>query len=369
MNQIQNIEKSPLLKDSNDGQSKAQATTEAVSDNLLIEPIEELSRIPFVSSENINEKEDLLKDIEIFKEEEKKQSNSDSKLINKKRKRANPKFYSNKNDKIDKSTTIELMPYKKKKNIINTNTPFELEYCYKKLNKMISKYSFEKISEILIRMNNDIDIEEDESEKELLKKIKKITSIIKQKQDITLMILRIMSKQNMEFFEECRSNIDKKGEDEAKWTEKSKNKKSKDYKEYNIKKEIKEEVKKENVLEENEDNIIEKNDNKEKSQKSIVFKDHYHNDGAHIYCYKPRKIKKSSSRCSLYCDFKKDGKICKAKCIVYTNSNYVDFSGNHDHNGVSKKYFYEMYPCLENTAWQDIQVIVENGKDVMKCQC
>jgi hypothetical protein len=337
-----------------------------IQNNLLIEPIEELSRIPFASSENINEKEDLLKDIEVFKEEEeKKQSNSNSKLINKKRKRTNPKFYNNKNDKIDKSTTIELMPYKKKKNIINTNTPFELEYCYKKLNKMISKYSFAKISEILIRMNNDIDIEEDESEKELLKKIKKITSIIKKKQDITLMILRIMSKQNMEFFKECinlHSNIDKKEGEEAKLIEKSKNKKIKEGKEHNIKKEIKEE----DVLEENEDN---KNDNKEKSQKSIIFKEHYHNDGAHIYCYKPRKIKKSSSRCSLYCDFKKNEKMCKAKCIVYTNSNYVDFSGNHDHNGVSKKYFYKMYPCLENTAWQDIQVIVENGKDVMKRQC
>jgi hypothetical protein len=220
-------------------------------------------------------------------------------------------------------------------------------------------------------MNNDIDIEEDEREKELLKKIKKITSIIKKKQDITLMILRIMSKQNMEFFKECinlHSNIDKKEGDEAKWIEKSKNKKSKECKEHNIKKEIKEEIKEEEVLEENEDNRKEKND-KEKSQKSIIFKEHYHNDGAHIYCYKLRKIKKSSSRCSLYCDFKKNEKMCKAKCIVYANSNYVNFSGNHDHNGVSKKYFYKMYPCLENTAWQDIQVIVENGKDVMKRQC
>ena len=320
---------------------------------MLTEQEEELSRIPFVSSENINEKEDLLKDIEVFKEEEeKKQSKNNSKLINKKRKRANPKFYTNKNDK---STTIELIPYKKKKkNITNTNTPFELEYCYKKLNKMISKYSFEKISEILIRMNNNIDMEEDESEKELLKKIKTITSIIKKKQDITLMILRIMSKQNMEFYQECinlhsRSNIDKKEDEEVKWIKKSKNKKSKECKEHNIKKEIKQE----DVLEENEDNKKEKKD-KEKNQKSIIFKEHYHNDGDHIYCYKPRKIKKSSSRCSLYCDYRKNGTMCKAKCIVYTNSNYVDFSGNHDHNGVSKKYFYKMYPYLENTAWQDI---------------
>ena len=364
MNQIQASPIFPFLNaNNNDEQKKNQMETELATDNMFKEFEGDISRIPSLSNENINDKEDLLKDIEAIKgkqKEKKDESKNDNKFVKKKRKRANPNFCIIKNEK---SSTIQLMQYKnKKKNNYNNNSPFELEYCYKKLNKIISKYSFDKISEILLKINNNIDIEKDDNE--IFKKIKKITSIIKKKQDIILMILRILTKNHIKCLE-AKNNPCSEDNKEEEDIKKYKNNKENKEKEPKIKEE-KEKEEEEDVEEKNEENKEGKKD-KENSENYIIFKDHYHNDGYNIYCYKPKKVKKSNLRCTLYCS-ETYNKNCKAKIIVFTNSNYINFLGNHNHYGISKEDFYNVYPFLKKTTWQDIQVICENGKNILKLQ-
>ena len=359
MNKIQNIENLPLLKynNSND-QIKSQISTDIVKNDLFVgkDKDNDLSTIPMIFNDFNDEKEELLNDIDIFKDEQKIQLNNNNKFINKKRKRrANPKLYSRKNDN---NTLIELIQYKKEKaNNSNINSPFELEYCYKKLNKLISKYSFAKIAEILIKINNNI--EEDDDEKEIIKKIKKVISIIKNKQNIILMILRIFSIKNEKYF---KDESDKSKDDIGKEEEVNCMKKS-----INIKKEenrIKEEAIEDDFTDINKGNKEEKSD-KGKSINNIIFKEHYHNDGYNIYCYKPRKMTISSLKCTLYCTETYRQK-CNAKCTLFTNSNVTSFTGNHNHDGISIENFYKTYPFLKNTSWKDFQVTIENGNNVLK---
>ena len=171
-----------------------------------------------------------------------------------------------------------------------------------------------------------------------------------------------MSKKNIECLENNKKSCSedcKEGQNE-KITKKIKKTEEKEHK---IKREIEEE---EEADETNEEKKEEKND-KDKNKKNIIFKDHYHKHGNNIYWYKPKIIKKSSIRCTLYCS-EAHKQSCNAKCVVFTNSNIISFSGNHNHCGISKNNFYKIYPFLENTEWEDIQVIVENGKNVLKLQ-
>jgi hypothetical protein len=354
MNQIQNNQNCSFLNhEIKDDQSKNQTSADLVTDNMFMEQNTDLSLL-MISNDLLNKKAEFLNDIE--DEENKNHKSNDIKFINKKRKRRvkSPK------KKNDKSMAPELIQYKKKNNNNeNINTQFELEYCYKKLNKIISIHSFEKISEILIKMNNNIDMEEDDKENELFKKIKKITSIIKKKQDIILMILRILTKKNDKLFKQDKNIFSEKN---------IKERDSKCITEYKINKKkkiwIRQEKGEENFVEENEYNK-EKENVKEKSQKQVIFKEHYHNDENNIYCFRPKKLMMYSKRCTLYCT---DINDCKAKCRVYTYSKEVDFTGNHNHEGISKENFYKKYPSLENKKWHNIQVIVENGKDYLKFQ-
>ena len=364
MNETQNYENNYIndnLKEELNKVPKLETTIDKIPKNFLIESEEDLSRIPMVVNDLTNEKEELLKDIECFEEDQKKQLNK-TKLINrKKRKRANSKFYNRR--QFDKSTTRELMHYSvKKRNISNINSPFELEYCYRKMNKMISKYSFAKISEIILKMNNNIEIEEDFHENEIYKKIKKVTSIIKKKEDIILMLLRILSSKNLKSI----SDNDNHTNDDNK--EDVDNKKNSDSRKKGIKENrIKQEQNEEEVGEAkelSEENKEESNDI-DNIKKGFIFKEHYHNDGNNIFCYGPKKLFLTTHRITLYCQ---SNRRCKAKCTVYTNSNFIKFSGSHIHNGIPLENFYKVYPFLRNQEWQDIQVIFENGKDVLKRQ-
>ena len=173
------------------------------------------------------------------------------------------------------------------------------------------------------------------------------------------MILRILTKQNQKLFKEDKNIFSEKNikDKDSKCIAESKiNKKKKIL--------IKQEEGEEIFVEESKCNK-EKENVKEKSQKQVIFKEHYHNDGNNIYCFRPKKIMMYSKRCTLYCI---DINECKAKCRVYTYSNEVDFIGNHNHEGISKENFYKKYPFLENKEWNNIQVIDENGKDVLKFQ-
>ena len=61
---------------------------------------------------------------------------------------------------------------KRLKEIKSTNTISELNFCYKELDDIISKYPFFEIAQIILKINNDIN-DEDNNNKELYEKIKK----------------------------------------------------------------------------------------------------------------------------------------------------------------------------------------------------
>ena len=254
---------------------------------------------------------------------------------------------------------------KRLKEIKSANTISELNFCYKELDDIISKYPFFEIAQIILKINNDIN-DEDNNNKELYEKIKKITSIIKDKNNITLMCLSILSSKSLlndhinqieESFieindieeiekekneEDIKIEIEKKDNDVTKAKAERKGK--------NMEKEI------------NENNFFK--GFKFKKNK-YLFGKHFYKYKGNIYCYMPKTIKPSRF-VSVYCLHRYQG--CKAKIIVYRNSDYVSVIGTHKHRSRSSTEFYKKYPFLKNVEWKHIQIIKEGGKELVVLQ-
>ena len=348
-----------------DSSNKISRKKSEISDLYLSQNEHEKIFINF--DDNIDEEalSEILDEIEenrqINKKERKTRNNKKKSSSVFKRKRSLHPSQKNKKEKFRSNISFD----KRLKEIKSANTISELNFCYKELDDIISKYPFFEIAQIILKINNDIN-DEDNNNKELYEKIKKITSIIKDKNNITLMCLSILSSKSLlndhinqieEGFieindieeiekekneEDIKIEIEKKDNDVTKAKAERKGK--------NMEKEI------------NENNFFK--GFKFKKNK-YLFGKHFYKYKGNIYCYVPKTIKPSRF-VSVYCLHRYQG--CKAKIIVYRNSDYVSVIGTHKHRSRSSIEFYKKYPFLKNVEWKHIQIIKEGGKELVVLQ-
>ena len=230
----------------------------------------------------------------------------------------------------------------------NMNSFAELNHCYNKLSDLISEYNFSDIADVILKLNNDIKKDpSDKNEKALFNEFKKINSVIKKKDDITMMCLSILNsrKNNIENNQDINDSVESK---EKETIIKVKSKKEQD--------EEKNEI--------NETRFI--NSFKGMNQTNYRFGLHFFNSKNGVYIYDPKQGKKTESL-TLYC--KKYTSGCRAKCVIYKNSNDVTMKGTHNHAGSSYKCFCNIHPEFKNKNWEHAQVIKENGRDIIIKQC
>ena len=288
---------------------------------------------------------------------------------------------------------------------LTTNTMTEIEDCYKTLKELISNYTFNQISEIIIKIINDIDIED--NNKEIYQKIKKITSKIHKKETIPMMCLNILSskiplfnnnklspseevieikedsndqkaimkeieKQNEEKKEEEIEEVIEIG-DEIEEKEINKKKKKVNYTNKNPKKSEQKKIsprmskKKEQIIEKNkriDNNDVFINGFKDINQE-YSFGNHYYKNKnrQEIFSYKGKNTKNKHT-VRLYCC--RTIKGCKAICIVNKKTNRAQLIGKHIHSGISLQHtveFYEKYPTLIDEEWEHIQIIHIGNED------
>ena len=233
----------------------------------------------------------------------------------------------------------------KKEKDENMNSFAELNHCYNKLSDLISEYNFSDIADVILKLNNDIKKDQfDKNEKALFKEFKKINSVIKKKDDIIMMCLSILNSRN-------NINENNKGinaQDESKEKDSI----------------IQEKCKKKTEREKNEPRFID--GLKGMHHSDFTYGLHFFNSKNGVYIYDPREGKNRESL-TLYC--KKYTSGCRAKCVIYNNSNDVTMKGSHNHIGTSYKYFCNIHPEFKNKTWEHAQIIKENGRDIIIKQC
>jgi hypothetical protein len=232
---------------------------------------------------------------------------------------------------------------------------------------LISEYSFIEIADIIIKISNGIlDDKSNNDKTELFKKIKKAISKIKNQDSTTMMCLSILSSK---YF--LNNNIkEKPKESEEKKETKDRNDKkyelsdtSESESEYVEESEISEDVnenkgKSKKIENKKYGKII--NGFKTMKKERYIFGKHYYNDKKNIYCYSS-KTRKPHRYVTAYCYHQFLG--CRAKCLIFANSDDVILSGTHSKNCfLSQKEFYQNFPDLKNKKWRHIQMIKKKNK-------
>ena len=227
----------------------------------------------------------------------------------------------------------------------NMNSFAELNHCYNKLSDLIDQYNFSDIADVILKLNNDIKkSSSDKDENTLFKEFKKINSVIKKKDDIIMMCLSILNSRNDNHQNnKDNSKYEKVKEEEPIISVKSKKKEPK---------------------ENNEVSFVDSF--KGIDQSNYRYGLHFFNSKNGVYIYDPKPGKKTESL-TMYC--KKYTLGCRAKCVIYNNSNDVTMKGTHNHSGTSYNTFCQIHPELKNKNWEHAQVIEENGKNIIIKQC
>ena len=348
-----------------DSSNKKSRTKTEISDLYLNQNEDEEIFINFddnIDEEALSEILDEIEENRQINEKKRKTRNNKKKSSSVfKRKRSLHPSQKNKKEKFRSNISYD----KRLKEIKRANTISELNFCYKELDDIISKYPFFEIAQIILKINNDIN-DEDNNNKELYEKIKKITSIIKDKNNITLMCLSILSSKSLlnDHINQIEESFIEINDIEE--IEKEKNEediKIEDGKKDNDVTKAKAERKGKNMEKEINENNFFKGFKFKKNK--YLFGKHFYKYKENIYCYVPKTIKPSRF-VSVYCLHRYQG--CKAKIIVYRNSDYVSVIGTHKHRSRSSTEFYKKYPFLKNVEWKHIQIIKEGGKELVVLQ-
>ena len=301
-----------------------------------------------------------------------KKKNNEHSFIKKKRARSSIKK-NNKKKKVYPKIGDEDNKKGKSAKKKNFNTFSELDKCYKKLDDLISEYSFSDIADIIIKINNDIN----NDKSELFKRMKKITSTIRNKESISMMCLSIL-------YSKLSSNntykeISKKNGEKKDISENEKEDEKEDEKEEKEGEEDEEEEKEEEITELKKNKYVSDEDSEDPEeyntkrkygrivkgfngmkQIKYIFGNHYYKDKNNIYCYYSRTLK-PRRYVSAYCYHRELG--CNAKCVIFGNCNRVQLYGTHISNcPVSKRIFYLDYPDLKNKKWTHVQIIKKKYK-------
>ena len=217
-------------------------------------------------------------------------------------------------------------------NIKNNNTYSELDYGYKELDKLMSKYTFYDAAKIILKIHNGIP-EDNNENNELYQKLKKIYYVIKNKNNLTLMCQDIISSK-IQF---------KKDEDKNNEVIKQK-----------IRKEENNKNKKERVKEDKHiSNIFERI--RKHGKKKYIYRNHYYKLNNRIYCYKNKSLE-PRHYATLFCE-KRYSSGCNAKILVNYNPNDILIFGHHKHGGISKIEFYKRFTTFKGKKWNHIQLI------------
>ena len=317
-----------------------------------------------------SEKEKLKEDSNYISVEKKEKIRPDKKIKYNPKKKSDNSFHNKKNNYHISSSEKEnkLSRILNKNNKSDSNTKYELDSCYKQLDHLFSKYSFTEISQIIIKLFNNIE-KGGKDNAELFKKIKKIICKIKKKETITMMSLSILSSKILNNKNINSENVKKEKED------KIKNRNNENIKIEKDNKKKKEKIIKLNEEIESEEDTVEKNEIKKNPEnfefinsfknmpvKKYLFGKHYSNYQNKYYCYFSKTLLPRYTS-TLFCSRRFDG--CKAKCKVKNNSNNITIIGKHNHTfGLSHSFIYQKFPFLKNLKWKDIQIVKEKNKKI-----
>ena len=252
--------------------------------------------------------------------EDKENIKNTKQVLGKKRKShhnlSNPykeKFSSNSIRKMKSQGNTPTKNMKENKN----NDDSEVNFYYNELEKIMENYSFFEVSKLILKAANDI-TEDNDDNHELYQKLKNISSNIKNKDNLALICLSVLSSK-IQF---------KKGENKIKKQAHSN------------------EGKRATNM-----NKAAKGNYKQK----YIFRDHFYNINNKIFCYK-NKSKNPSYKTTLYCE-KRNNKGCKALIVINSDFNNVLMYGDHEHEGISKNTFYKRFPTFKDKKWNHIQII------------
>ena len=233
----------------------------------------------------------------------------------------------------------------------NMNSFAELNHCYNKLSDLIAQYNFSDIADVILKLNNGIKKDNsDKNEEILFKEISNLNLVLKNKEDIITMCLSILNSKNSNNNINQDNNTDLDISDHSPEDEETEEKHIK--KEKNAKSETKENT------------MI--NGFKAMNKDEYIFGIHFYNSTNGVYLYYPVSEEKQQSL-ALFCKNRDSG--CKAKCVVYSNTNDVTMKGIHNHKGEPYNSFCQIHPEFKNKNWEHVQVINENGEDIIIKQC
>ena len=232
------------------------------------------------------------------------------------------KYSSNSIRKMKSEGSIAIENQKENKN----NTDSDLNYCYNELEKIIENYSFFEVSKLILKVANGM-TEDNDDNHELYQKLKNISSNIKNKGNLALICLSILSSK-VQF---------KKGK-------KEKNK-----------------IKKPNHIKKEKETPVINKTVKINGRQKYIFGNHYYKLDNNIYCYK-NKAKRPNYKISLYCE-KREGKKCKAYVKVNSDSNNILVFGEHKHEGIPENIFYNKFPTFKDKDWNHIQLIKNDNNE------
>ena len=267
-----------------------------------------------------------------------------------------PKIRTKRSERKSRSRSVRKRIRKIKKKGENMNSFAELNHCYTKLTDLIDEYNFEDIADAILKLNNNIKRNKaDEKETAIYKELKKINSVIQKKDDIIVMCLSILNSRKAA---KNKDNKDKNNEKIKPKKELSSNP-------------VKEKKADDEIVEVGVEHLKEKlflNSFKELSNSNCDYKYgwHYYNSKNGVYIYEPREAKRKENftfQCKKYIAG------CRAKCVLYKNSDMVTMKGTHNHNGSSYSYFLKLNPEFKNKNWEHVQVIKEKGKEIIIKQC
>ena len=209
----------------------------------------------------------------------------------------------------------------------------ELNNCYNELEKIIEDYSFFEVSKILLKVANEMTEDTDDNH-ELYQKLRNISSNIKNKGNLALICLSILSSKIQ--FKKAKEKLK---ENENKITKQ---------------------------VQSNEGKGISNKDKTEKKnkKKKYIYGDHFLNLNDKIYCYR-NKTNKPCCKTTLYCE-KRHARGCKAYIVANSNSNDFSICGDHEHEGISTKVFYEKFPSFVDKNWTHIQLIKNENNSLNK---
>ena len=270
------------------------------------------------------------------KNEERKKPTKKKIIIIHKRGRGRPRKYEDNKEKKE----IKVAKMKNE----NDNDFNELNLCYNKLEYLISKYSFTDIADVILKLNNNIPQDKsDKNEKILFKEISNINSVIKKKEDINTMCLCILASKKSN--NEINNNCDKKEEKEEENSS-----------EDNF-------IKNAKTMRKRKSETLVLQSFKELDQINYKFGMHLFDSGNGVYIYDPMTGVKRTAL-TLYCR-QRTASQCRAKCVVYSNSDDITMKCEHNHEAIPYKDFYKAFPELRKKNWEHAQVIKEGGKDII----